>query len=350
MSPLPPPIGGISNWSILLKSHIENQKNISSHFISTAPKIRSVDGRSIFNRVVVSGFQILALKRKLKKKLTKTSFDAVHITTSGSLAIFRDILLLKYLKRKKINTIYHLHFGRIPEIAKNNTREWKRIKKAMALASIVVSIDSKTFLTINEYAPKSNVVNIANPIDIKKLPIPSENKQNFITFLGWVIKEKGIEELLQAWQEIYDNDKSWTLKIIGPFKETYYKSLIENFKTDGVEFLNEQPHQQAMQILNSGKIFVLPSYTEGFPNVILEAMALKNAIVATDVGAISEILSNDCGVIVKAKDGRQLKDELLNLMNNEKKISNLSNNAFKKVIAEYDIDTIFKKYQELWVK
>jgi len=47
---------------------------------------------------------------------------------------------------------------------------------------------------------------------------------------------------------------------------------------------------------------VLPSHTEAFPFVVLEAMALGKAIVATDVGAIPEMLAWECGILVKPKD------------------------------------------------
>jgi len=60
--------------------------------------------------------------------------------------------------------------------------------------------------------------------------------------------------------------------------------------------------------------FILPSYTEGFPNVILEAMALGKPIIATSVGAIPEILSEECGVVMKPRDQRDIEQASLGAM------------------------------------
>jgi hypothetical protein len=82
------------------------------------------------------------------KLVKKSQPHVVHITTSGELAIIRDILFILLMKIFKLPTVYHIRFGRINEIAYDNTFEWKLISKAMLLASEVMAIDNTTYKAI----------------------------------------------------------------------------------------------------------------------------------------------------------------------------------------------------------
>ena len=72
-------------------------------------------------------------------------------------------------------------------------------------------------------------------------------------------------------------------------------------------FSVKKGHDDAMRMLANAEIFVLPSHTEGFPNAVLEAMALAKAIIASRVGAIPEMLADECGLLIEAKDVSGLK-------------------------------------------
>src|SRR5690606_6695787 len=140
-----------------------------------------------------------------------------------------------------------------------------------------------------------SVTVIPNCVDFSDLPF-NERKlsdEKIALFVGWVVPSKGIAELLTSWNVI--KPLNWRLNIIGPGSPDYIDSLKRQFSGSGVEFIGELPHDVAMRAIAACDVFVLPSYTEGFPNVILEAMALSRAIVATEVGAIPEMLSDGCG-------------------------------------------------------
>ena len=100
--------------------------------------------------------------------------------------------------------------------------------------------------------------------------------------------------------------------------------------------------------MSRAAIFCLPSYTEGFPNVILEAMALGCAVVATPVGAIPEMLSGGAGVTVGVKDEIELGDQLNFLMDNPVVRDRLSSLAVERVKKEYAIDRVYRTYEEIW--
>lgn len=353
ITPFPPPMGGIANWSKLIYEELTNNySDIEVRFINTAPKKRSTEGRTLFDRVFNGFFSILKTSRLLKKEIKTFKPDVVHINTSGSLALFRDNKVLKILKRKKIRSILHLRFGRVPEVLKCNNLESKLLKKSFNLTSIILCIDQKTYSSVVELYPNKTKC-IPNPFVSDKMPIAKklsvDKCNNEISFLGWVVKTKGVEELLIAWKDIYSKYPNWKLNLIGPCDDNYLMTLKNNFSFAGVEVLGEKTHDDAMEIVNNSDIFVLPSYTEGFPNVILEAMYLGKAIVSTDVGAIPEMLADDCGIVIKPQNTKILYESLEKVITDAELRVKLGNNASKKCEI-YSIDNVLTQYIEIWFK
>lgn len=349
VAPMPPPYGGIANWVVMLSEYVKQQGKIEFTHINIAPKKRDLDGRTLWNRIVGQGFAMFTQKKQLKKKIKEKQIDVIHMTTSGQLATIRDIQMLKLAKKKNIPSVYHIRFGRIPEIAKKNTREWKLVKRAMRLASCVMAIDEKTKTTIKEYLPEVNVCCVPNPFNVGKMQSfmqSTQNKQE-IVYVGWIIKTKGIEELLTAWDEVRKSYPDWKLRLIGPCEETYYETLKNNFSFEQVVFDGEQPHDVAMTKLSKASIFILPSYTEGFPNVVLEAMALGKPVIATDVGAIPEVL-NDCGIVIAPKDTDAVIDSLKRLLANEALRSELGEKGKEKLLQKYTLEKVVEEYARVW--
>ena len=349
VAPVPPPYGGIANWVVMLGEYVKQQSEVEFVHVNIAPKKRDLDGRTLWDRVVGQGFAMFKQKKELKKVIKENQIDVIHMTTSGQLAIIRDIQMLKLAKKKKIPTVYHIHFGRIPEIVKNNTREWSLIKKAMRLASCVMAIDEKTRSAIQEYLPEANVCCVPNPFDVTKMQgfMQSVENRDEIVYLGWVVKTKGIEELLSAWNGVSKNNPTWQLRLIGPYNEEYYQALKNQYSFERVIFEGEQSHDNAMKMLSKASVFILPSYTEGFPNVVLEAMALGKPIIATDVGAIPDMLK-DCGVVIPAKNAQAIEEALNSLLKNEELRKELGEKAQKKLLQEYTLETVVKEYMRIW--
>lgn len=348
IAPIPPPYGGIANWTRLLSEYIEEKRqDIELNILNTATGSRMTEGRGLWDRVVVSGLKMLGLRRRLNREIKNRRPDAIHLTTSGSLGLIRDCLLLKTARKNNIPVSYHIRYGRIPQMEKEQSGEWKYQLKACRLADRVIVIDSRTYACLRRYLPEEKLSYVPNPINLEELPTPEEKRGRKLVFLGWVVFEKGTCELLEAWQALKKDYPDWTLEIIGPFQEEFARFLKEKYSFEGVELVGELPHTQAMERLNEGEIFVLPSHTEGFPNAVLEAMALGKPVVATKVGAIPDMLEN-CGVLVEKQSPDGLREALGALMDDVELRQNLGERAFEKVINQYNVEKVIEQYNELW--
>lgn len=344
-APLPPPNGGIANWYNIVSKKAQ-EKGFTFININTSPR-KSMDSRSIFYRVVIQGFRMLSQRNELSKIIRKNK-DAkcCHITTSGQLAIVRDIMFLHLLRTKDVKSVYHIHFGRIPEMSENNTTEWRLMKKAMNLANEIIAIDGKTYDVLLENFDKNKVHYIPNPVN--KVCCNETDGSKNILFLGNVLKAKGVEELLTSFEKLSKEFSDWKLTIAGFCEDDYKKYLEQNFSFEKVEMTGFLSHEKAMEKLAGAEFLVLPSYTEGFPNVVIEAMMCEKAVVATNVGAIEDILSGGCGIVIEPKNENELYGVMKDIIINPEKRSQMGKKGKEKAISNYETNIVFEKYSDLW--
>ena len=351
ISPSPPPYGGIANWTKLLSDYLNRpESKIDCFMINTAPPLRELDGRTIVQRIAYGAKSILSAKRQLKELCKNEQLDAVHITTSGSLALFRDCVLLKACARHGVRSVYHIRHGRIPSVfgSKVGFEKWL-MKKALRCATSILVLDPRTAdsLRKNGFEP----LEIPNPIDLTILPdIDYPTKPHMVMFLGWVIPEQGIDELLEAWDILSEENlpDGTELLLVGPVSEQYQRELGMRYTCEKVKFMGELPHDEALELLSKSRIFIFPSHTEGFPNAVLEAMGLGRAVIATNVGAVGTMLSHACGIVLDKGDPETIAAAIKHVLNDDEKTLLLSQNAMEKVNREYNIDRVVEKYWETW--
>lgn len=140
-----------------------------------------------------------------------------------------------------------------------------------------------------------------------------------IIFLGWVAQEKGIYELLECALCLSRNDMTNGFKLIiagdGSAMQYAHKFVIENSLQDKVELLGWIDSEEKSLCLKKSHILVLPSYAEGMPNAVIEAMAAGLAVVATDVGEVRSLIQEGVnGFVVPVGDIDRLTDAVGQLL------------------------------------
>lgn len=342
--------GGISTWVKQMQKRLNYDSRIEVEYVYPAynpENNQQAAERSFFERVFGS---LRIMKRRLhefNQVIACFEPDVLHLTTSGSLALFRDIRFLKTAKRKSISTVYHLRFGRIPEVVKRRGWEYKMLKKAISLSDCTIAIDHRTEKVLKGIVPQKRVLYIPNFIDTSSLENITESKQKKVVFVGWCVKTKGIEELLMAWERIAKEFPAYQLQLIGPISEDYKRKLMDHYALFNVDFAGEQTHEETMNNIGQASVFILPSYTEGFPNVILEAMALGKPIIATDVGAIPDMLEG-CGLVIPSHDQHAIYNSLKKLLSDNNLQNQLGELAKKRLNETYTVETVYEQYVKVW--
>ena len=131
----------------------------------------------------------------------------------------------------------------------------------------------------------------------------------------------------------------------GPFRNTL-ENLIQQYQLESnVKILGEISHDEVYKFLNDLNIYIQPSFSEGSPVTLKEAMASGLPILASDAGGIPEIIENKItGFIFQKGNLKELKTSLLKIMKlDHKKKRKIGSMARKKAKEMYDINSTYKK-------
>lgn len=352
VAPFPPPYGGIAHWTSMVCRYAAGRRDAEIVLVNTAPTWRTIHSNGVMLRALGGGIQLIRDVLRLVGALRRSRFDVVHLTTSGHLAAIRDLAVSYVASLFKVPLVYHIRFGRIPDISRANSLEWRLMRKVMRRAASVIAIDNATLAAVREHAAEANVCLVPNCVNTTELPVPepvlevSANTIQTALFVGWVVPTKGVGELVEAWATL--NPPGWRLDIVGPADEAYKAQLQARFDTDSIVFSGPLLHKDAMDRMARCDLFVLPSYTEGFPNAVVEAMALGRPIIATAVGAIPEMLGSGAGILVESRSVGRLGEALRRATSDSSLRRKLAQEAFGRAVKNYSIDVVFDSYLALW--
>lgn len=347
--------GGINVWGKNLSDYYQLFSNdVLIDFVSYDRIFDNQENTPFFSRAYHGLKDYWNSIKITKKKLNKEGpYDVLHLCTSAQLGLIKDYVVINEAHKHGAKVVLHLHFGRVPEFFVKKNWESILFKKVIKMADAVVAIDSTSHSTLLKegyshsfYLPNPLSLSIIQQIENRKpliKQIPGK-----ILFVGHVSIAKGVFELVEACKGI-DNIE---LHIVGTAREEIKEQLVKkSFDRNNGEWLKIRggiPHEEVIQEMLSCEVFVLPSYTEGFPNVILESMACGCAIVATNVGAIPEMLQNDCGIIVNPKNVQELRNAINIILQDKEFASNCRTNAKNRVYKEYTMPIVWNRMVEIW--
>jgi glycosyltransferase involved in cell wall biosynthesis len=357
-------VGGITVLANHLKDRTDyfESKNIYIYFFKSNRIERSDSSKGQIHYKNIINF--LRLRTDLKKEIDSNYYDIIHIHTSKKLALLKDLLVIKSVYNKfdgKI--ILHIHFADIEKILFNNKIFNIIIKKILEnYVDEIIVLSQNLFEELLDFGLNKNKISILYNFQPSIYPKPSRNKLNLgdnfeetkkILFLGSLDERKGIEDLLKSLS--YLNNSNFHLYVGGTFKNNKFekkiKSYINNNKLQNkVEFLGYINGNSKLNRLLKTDIFILPSYGEGLPISILEAISSGCAIISTKVGAIPEIIKEDYnGYLVEPGDIEELSKKINILLNNNElldniKINNL--NEYDKYSDKIFIDNLISIYKD----
>ena len=349
---------GIARCSHHIMNYYNEQRD-SEYELTLFPMDRTSSAYNRFkfiNRLLHGISDYSKIIKSIKIEIDNNSYDVVHLASSASISLYKDYLCLKILHKRNINSIIHFHFGRIPELAKINNWEWRFILKISQLATKIIVIDSASYKILKnsgvdnvEYLPNPLSPTIENIIDNNK---DIKRRDDTILFVGHVIRTKGVYELAEVCSTI----KNINLKIVGLYDENVKNDIVDiytkNKNISNIEFTGNISAEEVIKEMLACTIFSLPTYTEGFPNVILESMACSCPIITTKVGAIPEMLNIEkkdyYGICIEPKQIKELKEAIQIMLNEREFAYKCGVNAQKRVKEMYSIDVIWNQMCKIW--
>ena len=354
-APISGTAGGICRWTKHIKAYYESlePKPIVLDIFDLARSEFIPDDISLLPRIKLAINDYSSILKDFKKLLKNNKYNVVHITSSAGLGLIRDLLMIRYGHKIGTKVLVHFRFGRIPQLFEFKNWEYRLLVKVIKKANKVIVLDKKSYdtLTDNGY---SNVELLPNPLAPAVMQTIAkagaiEREPGVLLFIGHCVATKGVFELVQACRAI----PGIRLRLIGAIHNDIKNQLLEISNNERwLEIMGEQPYEEVIRQMLSCDIFVLPTYTEGFPNVVLEAMACGCVIISTPVGAIPEMLeeedSKQFGILAPVKDVECLRKTIISLLSDSQLKNSIGKNARERVMERYTMEAIWSRMVDIW--
>lgn len=171
-----------------------------------------------------------------------------------------------------------------------------------------------------------------------------------IGYIGRLSSEKGIDKFLKAVEILEQKNQNFKYSFIvaGDGDLRGLTEMVEE-KLERLEYLGWVDKNKLYKLLPQLRLLVLPSYTEGLPNIVLEAMNCKTPVIVTSVGAIPDIIThNKTGYILSSNDPNLLSKVIENLAYEPAKLRKVGHNAYILVKDKFNRDFIAKRWRTVF--
>ncbi|MEO7049790.1 MAG: glycosyltransferase family 4 protein, partial [Ferruginibacter sp.] len=286
----------------------------------------------------------------LNRFLSKSQFDLIHVNF-GTLAV----QILPFAQRLKIPLIVTFH-GYDASSALKRKEYSKHLDSLFKYACAIIIVSPHMIETLRLRPYINKVHSIPCGIDASYfVPLVTDHDDNSlieILHVGRIVEKKGVPDLIRCFANLIRRYNNIRLNIVGDGEELLEcrKLVIDLNLEDSVIFYGEQSQIQIRELLQRAQIFVLNSRKdsegnmEGLPNVILEAMSMRKAIVSTVHAGIPEaIVDNFNGILVKESDNDELENGIERLIINRDIRISLGNQARKTVLDKFTADLTLTK-------
>lgn len=339
------PRGGVSTYfETLIDSDLCN--HVDLHFIETSKgALRSGNRgkwkfRNWFNALNnILGF-LLAL--------VSVKPDLVHIGTAYGASFLKHSVMVCLAKVLSVPVVVQLHCS-FNKLLPENQKVWRKFALFILRHCEGIIVLSKEWESLGHLIPMTKVQYIPNAIDVKpykQLPRPRQktNGRVKILYMGHITREKGVFDLIQAAQMIAKKNQRFVINIVGECLVNEESSRMNeiinsNHLKEYIKILGPEYGKKQIDRFASSDIFVLPSYHEGMPMSVIEAMAAGLPVVASNVGGIPDLIENEVtGKRIAAGDVQALSSSLLELIENSDKRLIWGKKGRQRAVQHFDIE------------
>jgi len=333
-------LGGISTVSKMLNDYMNKEGHPVDH-------LGSMFEGSFFKKQLFTLFSYV----KFLKILASRRYCLIHIHSSTDYSFYRKIYFIVLSKLAKKRIILQVHPGRFYDFFKSKKRFLQYfIKKILGMPDVIIVLSEGIKEKLITILPEGKISVLPNPVNCAHFRCQKQKKEKVILYLGWFVKEKGVYDIVKAIPDVIAKDPTVKFVFCGAKEKQNLRSLFENVPFKNQVSVNEWVMgEEKTDILAQSTMLLLPSYTEGFPNVILEAMASCLPIVTTPVGAIPEVLQEGRNCLyVQPGDAEALAEKILHLLKHPELGMRMGDENLHLVRETYDIKIVGSKLEGIY--
>lgn len=330
---------------------------VANHYRGLLPfwklkvKYNYIGGRNKIPGLLILPFDLL----KFLFKCLFGKYDLIILNPSlGKTALKRDAIFLKIAKLTKKKTIVFWH-GWSPKIVLkiNNNSRWFRQNFNYASMHLVLSGEFKKDLI--KWGINKPIRLTTTKVDERLLidfQIQNKEFSEFtILFLSRIEIYKGIFIVLEAYKEFLNQNNAIKLVIAGEGSQlNAAKEFTKKNNLMNVHFLGNLKGKQLIQAFKNANIYILPTYSEGMPTSVLEAMAFGLPVITRPVGGLNDFFQNGkMGFLIESLEPKEYVKKINYFLENKDKMQEMGIYNHTYVINHFLSNQVAKNLEQLFL-
>lgn len=339
IGPKPPAIGGIASIVSLLEIHLTNIEVLDSS--------KPTSFFSKFSHPVMLAWRIIlfCVENRHSKLLFFSSAYRSFWEKCGWALIGRIF---------RANVFVVMVDGNFPEFYSGISELKKWLARYFMTGVTVVAQSQSWKLFFQDIFPASKIQIVTGGVDTDFFK-PAINRDSSgilrVLYVGWIIKEKGIYDILEACAHL-KNSLNFRVELVGPVfcDRAKLEKIINSEKLEDFVTIYGPIHSREAlrEKYRSSDVFLFPSYYEGFPMALLEALACGVPAISTNVGGIPDILDyGRCGPIIEPGRPEEISAALQDLLTDEKVRVELGIRSRERAVKEFSISVSVGSYKQV---
>lgn len=293
----------------------------------------------------------LAGYRAFRRLLQKDRPDLVHVHSSFGPSFYRKMPFILWSAARGIPVVNHIHGAEFDAFYEKASRAKRRLVRRVYGKCVCLAALSKEWaVRLQQIVPKERIHILENYCQIPKEPYDVGRNKRQVLFLGALGERKGCFDIPAVWERVKGNCPDATLIMAGDGEmERVKEAFLKKGLAEGVSFPGWVRGEEKERLLRESGIFLFPSYHEGMPMAVLEAMAYGMGIVTTAVGGIPQLIRDgESGILAKPGDAAALVAALERFVTDEPYRQACGKAAREKARAEYSLERHLEKLGEIY--
>lgn len=365
VSSYPPPMGGIERYAQdIMESSLKEHFQIDLFNLNIPESLRPriTTELSTWNIVKRDGFfstlKVFAVVGKkilkLRQLLKHSDYQGMHVLSTAGYGFFRNVVHILIAKRYKTRTIFH-HLGQIDDLYNFSGPLLRRIISwglNQGDYHVVQSQELAHFLRKITVRPVSYIYNgVKTGLFVPKDGYAhSKDNKVVVVSLGRFGKRKGTFDVIEAAKQLALIRPNVQIVLMGSGEVDQFQKIIVDSGIKNVRLMVSPTDRERLQMLHASDIFLLPSYAEGQPIAILEAMSAGLPIISSTVGSIPEVVLSENGFLVTPGDIETITAHIIALADDPEGRQKMGRHNAQESMQKYDLARVIDEIKVLYLK
>lgn len=285
--------------------------------------------------------------------LVTAQIGVLHVHSSSRVSFFRKSAFILLALGARVPVILHIHSGRFDQFYNDELGPLGKrfVRILFTRVSRIVALSKNWQELFRSIAPKAKITIVRNAVELSDAHTKRDHSgQRVILFLGRMCEQKGFYDLLHVLARIQSDEQEVVLWAGG---DGDAEAALTEARKLGIEnrlrLLGWVSGDAKQQAFNEADIFCLPSYAEGLPMALLEAMAVGLPVVTTPVGGIPEIVTDGKeGFVIEPGDLNAMRAALTNLLLNNDLRLRMGAAAYRRIEEEFSLKAVLPQIEVLY--